>query len=213
MPLTLPLSLEVGSKLVFLLLLPTSTLAEWKRNRRIVENEWGRYGLTQTPISGPIGRFDGGNGRQRGEWDGGFGVVQTFDSNLTLGRKKKKKKDTYPSKSPLFNLKNVFPVICFSLTNAMISHVTWSETSPDLITEVHGCCCCIWRCQPVPSTASTLLNNHSIPPSAPRDLSHFHLSPHRSIASHERGLQCSSNFSRYWELKGQCMRWMEGRWS
>ena len=97
-----------------------------------MENERVRYGLTRTPISGLVGGFDGGSGRRRGGRDGGFWVVQSFDTNrsLALGRNKEKE-NTYPSKSPSFNLKNVIPVICFSLTNAMISRVTWSGTSPD----------------------------------------------------------------------------------
>ena len=39
MPFTLPFPLEVESKLVFLLLLPTSTLKELEENRHFVENE------------------------------------------------------------------------------------------------------------------------------------------------------------------------------
>ena len=148
-----------------------------------MENERESYGPARTPISGHGGRFDAGSGRRRGGRDGVFWVRQTFNPNqsLALARNKDEKKTRTPPNRPRSTSK-------ISLTNAMLSHVTWSETFPDLITEVLGCCCCIWCCQPVPSTASTLLNNHSIPPSAPRDLSHFHLSPHLSVASHERGL-------------------------
>ena len=49
MPFTLQFPLEVESKLVFLLLLPTSTLEELEENRHLVENEQGSYGRAQTP--------------------------------------------------------------------------------------------------------------------------------------------------------------------
>ena len=91
------------------------------------------------PIPGLIGYVDGESGRRRGGWGGGCWVVQTYDSNqlLALARNKnkkekrgtKEKKNTYPSKSPSFNVKNVFPVICFSLKNALCSDTTPSPSS------------------------------------------------------------------------------------
>ena len=52
-----------------------------------------------------------------------------IERNKRKGRTKENK-NTYPSKVPSFNLKNVFPVICFSLTNAVITRVPWSGSSP-----------------------------------------------------------------------------------
>ena len=110
-------------------------------------------------------------------------------------------KNTYHSKLISFNFKNVFRVICFSLTNAMISCVTWSEASPYSITEVHGCCRhCTWCCQPVPPPR--------LPPS-----SNFHLYPQLLTNADSNTHQ---TFPGTWEvesLRGQCIRWMAGRQS
>ena len=93
MPFTLPFPLEVESKLVFLIVLPTSTLKKLEENRHRVENEREAMTNSNPPIPVFIGCFDGGSRRRRGGWDGGCWVVQTYDSNqlLALGRNKNKK--------------------------------------------------------------------------------------------------------------------------
>ena len=170
MPFTLPLPLEEESKMVFLLLLTTSTSGELDTKSPSREELTGKLWRDSNPISGTKGCFDTGSGRLRGGRGSECWEVQTFDSIQLLalsrnqkGRAKEKKK-TYPSKLISFNFKNIFRVICFSLTNTTKSRVTWSGTSPDLITEleVRGCCRCTWCRQPVlpprlpPSSITTI---------------------------------------------------------